>query len=29
MRRIVSRFSSLSGCLNPKLRRFAPGFTPL
>src|SRR6185436_12375580 len=26
---IVSRFSSLSGCLNPKLRRFAPGLYPL
>src|SRR5688572_4827230 len=23
---IVSRFSSLSGCLNPKLRRFCPRF---
>src|SRR5687768_7412600 len=26
---IVSRFSSLSGCLNSKLRRFTPGLHPL
>lgn len=27
--RFVSRFSSLSGCLNAKLRLIQPGFVPL